>query len=261
MSALTDWFSPRNEVHRRYDSHGLIQVFDHGEKRYLSFGTTDEQSCILRGKPLLLQHPYTRAMMAVLSQVEPAQPPKQISLMGLGGGSLANCLIHLFPDSQVWAVELREAVIHVARQYFGLPRADNLQITPGDAMEQLANAEPESCDLMFSDLYLAAGIEIRQFTAEYLQHCENHLKPGGWLVLNLWREHRQYDHWFDELKKRFDTCLHASTTDGNWIIWVRKPAGEALASDAKTSRQRCTEWSEKLGFNLWQSARPFVKKR
>ena len=43
------------EVHRRYDELGIIQVFDDGNKRYLSFGTADEQSCQLRD----VRHYYT----------------------------------------------------------------------------------------------------------------------------------------------------------------------------------------------------------
>ena len=42
------------EIHRRYDEFGPLLVFDDGNKRFLSFGTADEQSCQLKKNPLFL---------------------------------------------------------------------------------------------------------------------------------------------------------------------------------------------------------------
>ena len=85
------------ELHRRYDEFGPILVFDDGNKRYLSFGTADEQSCQLNSAPLQLQHEYARAMAAVLVQFSDAALPTQITLLGTGGGTLAAALHHVLP--------------------------------------------------------------------------------------------------------------------------------------------------------------------
>ena len=50
------------EIHRVYDPDGPIQIFDDGVCRHLSFGTQDEQGCILKAKPSQLQYAYSKAM-------------------------------------------------------------------------------------------------------------------------------------------------------------------------------------------------------
>jgi hypothetical protein len=87
---------PGKEIHRTYDEHGPIQVFDDGTKRYLSFGEGDEQSCILKAQPEMLQHEYTRAMLLPTLFLE----PRSAILIGLGGGAVPNCLFHHWPELQ-----------------------------------------------------------------------------------------------------------------------------------------------------------------
>ena len=62
------------ELYRYYDEYGPLQVFDDGNKRYLSFGDGDEQSCQLKSDPLQLQHDYSRAMLLVLLFVSFVNP-------------------------------------------------------------------------------------------------------------------------------------------------------------------------------------------
>lgn len=255
-----DWFVPANEIHRCYDQWGLVQVFDDGNKRYLSFGTTDEQSCQLKSRPAQLQHDYSRAMLAVLDLFHVEQSPQQITLLGLGGGSMARTLLELLPTAHINAVELRETVARVARQYFGLPRDPRLNLTFMDAGLYLASHPHHSCELLISDLFLAAGLDEQQLHQTFLDRCYEHLAPGGWLVLNLWREHREQALWLYQLKQRFPRLLHNTTKDGNWILWAQKaPLTTQPLPDSQKIREQARVWSERAGFNLWQVARPFLK--
>lgn len=255
-----DWFVPANEIHRCYDQWGLIQVFDDGNKRYLSFGTTDEQSCQLKARPHQLQHDYSRAMLALLTLFNAEQAPRRVTLLGLGAGSMASTLLHLLPDASLDAVELREAVARIARQYFGLQRNPQLTLHTQDAGIWLALHPHQSCELMISDLYLADGADRQQLQEIFLDRCLDHLAPGGWLVLNLWREHREQLLWLHQLKQRFPTLLHHTTKDGNWILWARKaPLQPQAIAATSVIREQARHWSEMVGFNLWQVARPFLK--
>ncbi len=76
------------EIHRCYDEYGVILVLDDGNKRYLSFGTDDEQSCYLKSQPAQPQADYIRAMLLVLLFVTPSR----IISMGLGGGGAEHLL-------------------------------------------------------------------------------------------------------------------------------------------------------------------------
>ena len=244
------------EVHRRYDDLGVIQVFDDGNKRFLSFGTADEQSCQLRVRPDQPQHHYSRAMFAVISVLE--QPPQRAAVMGVGGGVLIRALHHRFTELTIDAVDLRKAVISIAQQYFGLPRDARIRPCVSDAGEFLQQVTPASYDLLFSDLYLAEGLETGQLQAEFLDNARQALTDQGWLVLNLWKEHREDGCFLPLLRERFRTVLHATTTDGNWIVWA---SPHSDYPDKKAVQLRAKQSATELGFNLWQSARGFFRHR
>ena len=53
---------PGKEIFRSHDQYGQVQVYDNGNKRYLAFGSSDEQSCQLKTDPAQLQYEYSRAM-------------------------------------------------------------------------------------------------------------------------------------------------------------------------------------------------------
>lgn len=243
------------EVHRRYDEYGPIQVFDDGTKRYLSFGTTDEQSCQLKAAPFQLQHDYLRAMLSVLSQFSDISDVHQATVLGLGGGSLTTALWQQLPAAQVQAVELREAVKQVAYQFFQLPRDKRLKVTIADAVDYAQRAETGACQLLFSDLYMADGLSTVQQQTGFLQACAQMLSNDGWLVLNLWKEHRDDPQLLTTLKTLFPTVLQATTHDGNWIIW----ASRGSAIDKKQARINCKLLQPEFGFNPWGFCKTFYR--
>ncbi len=245
------------EVHRRFDDHGPIQVFDDGTKRYLSFGTTDEQSCQLKSAPFQLQHDYLRSMFTVLTQCQDLSALTSATVLGLGGGSLTSTLWQQLPDAQIHAVELRPAVAQVAFQYFALPRDKRLKVHVSCASDYLTKliSTGLKTDLLFSDLYLADGLNPVQQQQDFLQQSASALADNGWLVLNLWKEHRQDDQLLQLIKRLFPTVMQATTHDGNWILWAsRRPALEK-----NQAQKRCKELQPQFGFNPWNFCKPFYR--
>ena len=262
----SEWYRPENERHRRHDEHGVIQVFDDGDKRFLCFGSADEQSCQLRSRPTQLQHEYARAMLGVIVLMSEPDSDWQgngvsITLLGLGGGTLASSIHQWLPEAQITAIELRKAVVQVARQYFALPRAPQIRVQVMEASDYLQQAPGSQAQLLVSDLYLCSGADERQLQQDYIDRCWEHLAEGGWLVVNLWREHRDQVAWLSQLKQRFGQVLHATTSDGNWIIWAQKCelVVELPIQQKNEIRQRCKALSGRAGFNLWRSVKPFIK--
>ncbi|MDF1642324.1 spermidine synthase [Thalassolituus oleivorans] len=245
------------EVHRRYDDLGIIQVYEDGNKRYLSFGTADEQSCQLKAKPGQPQHGYARAMMASLCLLKPDQAVQQASVLGTGGGLMARCLFEQLPTTQVHTVDLRPAVIQIAHQYFGLPRDKRLTTHAQSAMDYLNACPTNSQGLLLSDLYLANGLDTRQLKPEFVSECRRVVQNDGWLVLNLWKEHREDGLFLPQLKAQFQTVLHSTTSDGNWIIWACPNAN--AAPDKRGAQLICKRLSEQMGFNLWQVTKGFYR--
>lgn len=246
------------EIFRTYDELGPIQVFDDGAKRYLSFGEGDEQSCVLKAEPHLLQHEYTRAMLLPFL----FSRPRDAVLVGLGGGALVNCLMHHFPELTLRVVELRHAVVKIARKYFELPRLDRLTIIEQDIAEYLDEKSRDEksqdkkalqgtghskTDIFFSDIYDAEGMAPQYFEPWYIEACAAMLSDDGWLVLNCWDEHRGDHHTLHALTENFAQVFTCTVSTGNWIIMASKKFYDLEEANLKNAAK---EQSKQLGYSV-----------
>jgi spermidine synthase len=205
------------EIYRSYDEYGPIQVLDDGYKRYLAFGTDDEQSCQLINQPYLLQHEYTRAILLSLLLVE----PKHITVIGIGGGTLLTTFHHLVPDCHLIGIELRPKVARLAQKYFQLPKHPGIKLHIGDGFDYLKNSEIKT-DIIVADMYLADGIDQQQLSSQFIANAQMRLNQGGWLVLNYWLEHKMEDHLANALHDNFDQIYMCDSGGGNWVVFAGK---------------------------------------
>jgi len=90
------------------------------ELRVLCFGMGDTQSVMRISDPYALDLAYTQEMMAFL--LFNCQP-RRISLIGLGGGSIAKYCYRYLPGARITAVESNPDVI-AFRDEFSIPRDD-----------------------------------------------------------------------------------------------------------------------------------------
>ena len=163
------------------DGDGAIVVTQRGNKRLLSFGSRLEQSSVLMKMPWYLIHQYTQVMLLGLLFVD----ARRMTILGLGGGSLAHCLSHYFPESAIQVVEIRQAVIDIAYDWFDLPRRDNLQVVNDDALHYLSSLEQAATDIIFSDLYVAEGMSACQAQQAFINASFTALSEQGCLVINF----------------------------------------------------------------------------
>ena len=191
------------ELYRIEDDEGSIVVTQRGNKRLLSFGSILEQSSVLMGKPWYLIHEYTQIMLLGLLFVD----ARRITLLGLGGGGLAHCLSHYFPESTIHVVEMRQAVINVAYDWFDLPGQDNLQVIHDDALHYLSKLEQGSSDIIFSDLYEADGMSACQAQQEFIVACYHALSESGCLVFNFHRKPYRGSMLMDTIESYFDEII------------------------------------------------------
>jgi len=239
---------PGHEIYRGYDEFGAVRVLDDGDKRYLAFGDQDEQSCCLRNEPLMPEHEYVRAMLLVLLFAE----PKQVISLGLGAGALNTCLHGRFAGCKQQIAELRPEVVEVAYRFFQLPRGKRIQVHTQDALGFLRHVETRKADIIFSDIYGAEGLSDQQLGEEYLTLCAERLKPGGWLVMNLWREHQGPDT-LELLLQQFGTIYGCHTQSGNWIVFA---AEDDHGQSQSQLEKRARVISQQLNFSLL----PFLKR-
>lgn len=141
-----------------HDDFGELRITQLGAYRFLYFGAQTEQSCCLTSEPGWLEYDYTRAMLLGNFWIG---PNPDILLLGLGGGSLANCLIEHFDPRRVVAVELRKAVVELARSRLGLSADPRLTVVADNA-ERFVAQTPDCFDMICLDLYLEGGLSRLQ---------------------------------------------------------------------------------------------------
>lgn len=202
------------------DEHGPIYVYETRTSRIMSFDGKIYQSSMKLNNVNGLDLGYTQAMMAGLLFIPQVNTA---TIMGLGAGSMVKNLLNSFSKLNVHAIEYREAVAEVAKEYFHLPETDRLFIHINDAMNYMKNTNIQS-DIIFSDLYNSQGMEPKQVQLSYLRDCKNALSKQGVLVLNIWHSALKSRKELDELlalefKNRL---LSFEVESGNTIVLAFK---------------------------------------
>jgi len=217
-------FNKGEIIHHSRDKIGSILVIDYRKHRVLTFNSVFEQSKIDRRYPHLPVHEYNRAMLLPAAFINPGH----VTILGLGGGVMASAFHHLYPECRVHAVELRQAVLDVAREYFGLPDSDRLSVTIADARNALNDLPDASTDMILSDLYNADRMSPAQAQRQFVESCSRVLSPSGWLVLNYHRTPDAEGPYFRQLRKHFAALLVFKSKTNNTIVYASKKPFEPM---------------------------------
>ncbi len=177
--------------------------------RTLHIGSDTVQSAMRIARPNDLEVVYTRSMMAFLL-FNPQ--PRNVLMIGLGGGSLAKFVYHHIPPARVTAVEVNPQVVAIARQYFLLPPNDGrLNVLVGDGVEYVARKGTRA-DVLVVDGYDAESQVEALATLPFYRDCARLLGDDGILVVNLWGGDRNFSTCVDRIRTAFDgrvLCLPA----------------------------------------------------
>lgn len=217
-------FNEGQIIHHSRDKFGNILVIDYRKHRVLTFDSIFEQSKIDRRYPHLPVHEYSRAMLVPAA----FNSPRHVTILGLGGGAIASAFLHLYPECQVHAVELRQAVLNVAREYFGLPDSERLTVTIADARDALNDIPETSTDMILADLYSAHHMSPLQTKSQFVKRCSQALTPDGWLILNYHRKPDVEGPFFQQLRKHFAQLLIFKSKTNNTIVYASKQPFEPI---------------------------------
>lgn len=171
-------------LHYEHSQYQELYVVERGRSRCLQFARSGSvQSCFELDDPLVLQMPYTRAMMAgLLARPQPAR----VLMIGLGEASIPRALQALDRSMRIDVAELDPAVIRIAESHFGLDRDARTQVFVEDGR---AFVERQQCagvqyDLVLLDAFDADYIPEHLLTVEFLRSVRAILAPGGAVVAN-----------------------------------------------------------------------------
>lgn len=156
-------------------------VMDDGQTRRLHFSLDYVQSEMCLGDPDALSFSYTRKMMAFLL----FQPkPRQIVIVGLGGGSLTKfCHRHL-PRARITTVEIDRDVIALGELFDLPPPGARLQLLHADARDYFAQAGAP-VDVVLLDACDRQGTAPELCDERFYRNVRDRLHPYGMAVVNL----------------------------------------------------------------------------
>ena len=210
------------ELYRFEDGLGTIIVSQRGDKRVLNFEAGLEQSSLLMNRPYCLSHEYTQIMLLGLLFAE----ARHMTILGLGGGGLAHCLSHYYPQATIQAVEMRQAVIDIAYEWFDLPKTPQLQVNCANALMHMRATQAGGTDLILSDLYEAKVMSEVQTHLSFVESCYKALSDQGWIVFNFHDLPEKDSPIMQKINSLFAEVYVCDVYKGNWVMFCGKAASE-----------------------------------
>ena len=186
-----------------------IHFSESGGLRHLHVGGSAIQSAMQLDAPDDLALAYTRAMMASLL----FQPqPRDVLMIGLGGGSLAKYVYRQLPRTRIVAVEVDVRVVAAAHRLFHLPLGKSrLQVIVGDGADHTAR-HAGSADVIFLDAFVNHRQAPSIRTAQFYRAARQALRRDGVLVINYMSDDPGLRAYLQRLAAAFDgriACLRA----------------------------------------------------
>ena len=197
-------------------------VHDTGADKGLYFSIREIQSRMQLGDPDALDLGYTRTMMGfLLFQPE----PRQIAMVGLGGGSLAKfCHRHL-PQTQIQVAEINPHVIALRNEFCVPANSARFSVLRGDgALFVRHSVAPR--DVLLVDGFDDQGQPARLCSQRFYDDCLAMLQPGGVLVVNLHHGHPRYEIFLDRIRRSFGDILIVNDGElSNSIVFAIRGQG------------------------------------
>jgi spermidine synthase len=146
---------------------------------------TEANSHVDLADPTVLEYFYARWVAKVINATAPAGRPRNMVLVGGGGGTLANWLLATRPGSHVELLEVDKDLVTLDQQRLGLKLSPALQVKVGDARTTLHDVPSGSADIVMGDAFSGLTVPWHLLTREWIQDVRRVLKPGGLYLLNV----------------------------------------------------------------------------
>ena len=239
-------------LHEERSVYTRIIVEDSNRLRCLKFTLKREdstQTCINLNYPKRMVFSYTQMSMASLL-LNPN--PASVLIVGLGGGTLPMALRDLLPNARIDTVEIDEAVVRVAKEYFGYREDEYNRAIIQDARVygKRSALRGLTYDLIILDAFNGEYIPEHLMTVEFLEEMRALLSDDGVLVANTFASSQLYDFESATYAAVFGDFLNfRGSSTGNRVILVpqaKLPADQRDALDTRTLRARAAALQDGL---------------
>jgi spermidine synthase len=242
------WFAGRDSA---------IQIVEEDGVRYLHIGGDAIQSGLRIDEPDRLELDYVRAMMAFLLF---CPRPRDVLMIGLGGGSMARFVHQRMRETRVTVVEINPEVVAAARKFFHFPEDDDrLEVVVGDGAA-VVPARPARADVVVVDGFEDGETPDALCTQSFYDAAFASLREGGVMVVNFMADARKMDAYLARIEKsfgRYPTLLMAEEKD-NLVAFAVRGGPERISWDEL--RSRALSANVRFGLQL-QKSFPSLRRR
>jgi predicted membrane-bound spermidine synthase len=223
-----------NDVFITKRGHQLVMSF-----QVRGWDYTESVSNLLDPDDLPLRYAQVMTIATVYADV-----PRNILMLGLGGGSISTYLGRFMPEAAITTVEIDPGVISAAKNYFGLRETARMRYRAGDGRVFLARSN-ERYDLILLDAYRGGYVPFHLLTREFYTLVKQRLAPGGAAAFNVHDGSKLYASSVKTLGEVF-SAVDLSPTGRGEVIAVATAAPVAT----QALEQRAAELQKRYGFRF-----------
>lgn len=220
-------------------------IVEDGRFKALHFDGRCIQSRMRKSAPNELQFGYTQVMMGFLL-FQPA--PRDILIVGLGGGSLSKFCHHLLPDTTITTVEVNPAVIALREDFAIPPDSERFRVVCADAADYLVD-KTAIADVILLDGYEDYGLPPALGSRLFYGRCHNALRANGVMTANLWgtgKTVRQSAERIQDCFERQMLMVRSPTSENIVAVAFREPAAPVWST--LQDRARKLQWETDIDF-------------
>ena len=229
-------------------------VIESGRFKSMHFDHASTQSLMDLQAPMKLVVDYTKSIMGFLF----FQPnPKNIAMIGLGGGSIAKYCHHHLPSSHFLVIENNPKVIAL-RNKFHIPEDDSrFEVKVADGAIFIKNTDRQF-DVLIVDGFDKHGQPSQLCSKKFYDNCFRALRPDGILVINLCGEMEGNRRYQDLVNQSFQNASVMVLERGhvNQVLFACK--GNMLAVSIEDLIAQAAELHKKHAFDVAQVAQNFL---
>ena len=227
MGILRKWLAGRE----------AIEISEEDGLRQLHIGGRAIQSAIRLDAPDTLALDYVQAMMAFLLF---CPRPREVLMLGLGGGSMARFIRQRMSRTRVTVAEINPGVLTVARKFFHFPEDDaRLKVLIGDGAEVVPRYRA-NLDVLVVDGFVNGAPAKSLCTQAFYDAAFAALREGGVLVANFMADDKRLERHGERIEKSFGRApvmLLAEEKD-NLIAFVQRGGPPRIAWSELKARAR-----------------------
>lgn len=234
-------------VHKGITGEESVDVSEMDGVRSLYLGSETVQSAMRVKAPYELELAYSRGMMMFLLFMK---QPKDVLMIGLGGGSIPKYIHHFLPEIQTRVVEINPRIIQVARSHFYLPENDEkLEVIEGDGVAYLQE-NSATADVLLLDIFDSQGVPPEMYHQGFFDTCAEALHLDGMMAVNLWGSDKNFDIYLQRIEQSFhDRVLVLRTgRPGNIVVFGFKRPPRDLRWSTLRVRAKALQEHHKIEF-------------